>query len=139
MAGTITFTMVKPDATGKNYTGEILGMITNAGFVIKELKMVRLTRSQAEGFYAVHNQKPWFSELIDFITSGPVVAAILEKENAVEAFRTLIGATNPANAAEGTIRKKFATRTQENAIHCSDCDENAIIESNYFFSMLERF
>ena len=139
MAGTITFTMVKPDATGKNYTGEILGMITNAGFVIKELKMVRLTRSQAEGFYAVHNQKPWFSELIDFITSGPVVAAILEKENAVEDFRTLIGATNPANAVEGTIRKKYATKTQENAVHGSDSDENAILESNYFFSMLERF
>jgi nucleoside-diphosphate kinase len=138
MSGNITFTMVKPDATSKNYTGEILSMITKAGFQISAIKMVQLTRPQAEGFYAIHNQKPWFGELIDFMTSGPVVAAILKKENAVETYRTLIGSTNPANAAEGTIRKKYASAIQENAVHGSDSDENAIIESDYFFSKLER-
>jgi nucleoside-diphosphate kinase len=138
MTGNITFTMVKPDATAKNSTGEILSIITKAGFQILAIKNVHLSRAQAEGFYAVHNQKPWFSELIDFMTSGQVVAAILKKENAVESYRTLIGSTNPANAAEGTIRKKFATGVQENAVHGSDSDENAIIESDYFFSKLER-
>ena len=139
MAGTTTFTMIKPDATGKNYTGEIFAMITKAGFKIKAMKMLKLTKNQAVGFYAVHSQKPWFSELSDFITSGPVVAAILEKENAVESYRALIGSTNPANAADGTIRKKYANTTQENAVHGSDSDENAIIECDYFFSKLERF
>ena len=138
MAGSITFTMIKPDATSKNYAGEILAMITQAGFQIGAIKKVRLSRSQAEGFYAIHSQKPWFNELIDFMTSGNVVAAILKKENAVEAYRELIGSTNPANAAEGTIRKKFATAIQENAVHGSDSDENAITECDYFFSKLER-
>lgn len=139
MAGNITFTMIKPDATGKNHTGEILGMITKAGFRIHAMKFTKLSRQQAEGFYAVHNQKPFFGELVEFMTSGPVVAALLEKENAVESFRTLIGSTNPANAAEGTIRKIYGSAIQENAVHGSDCDENAIIESDYFFSKLERF
>ncbi|HEY9122974.1 MAG TPA: nucleoside-diphosphate kinase [Bacteroidales bacterium] len=139
MAGNITFTMIKPDATARNLSGEILAMITKAGFKVKALKMTRLSKAQAEGFYAVHREKSFFSELVEFITSGPVIAAILEKDNAVEAFRALIGATNPANAAEGSVRKLYGTGVQENAIHGSDCDENAIIETNYFFSQLERF
>ncbi len=139
MTGKITFTMIKPDATSKNLTGDILKIITNAGFKIRALKMIQLSKSQAEGFYAVHRDKPFFNDLVNFITSGPVVAAILEKDNAVEAFRNLIGATNPANAAEGTIRKLYASSVQENAIHGSDSDENAEIECNYFFSKLERF
>ncbi len=139
MAGNITFTMVKPDATGKNYTGEILSMITKAGFRILATKMVHLTRNQAEGFYAVHRERPFFNDLCNFMSSGPVVAAILQKENAVEDFRKLIGATNPANAEEGTVRKRFASSVQNNAVHGSDSDDNAIIESDYFFSKLERF
>ena len=139
MKGNITFTIIKPDATGRNLTGKILSMITEAGFTIRALKMTRLSKEQAEGFYAVHREKPFFNDLVKFMTSGPVVAAILEKENAVESFRELIGATNPANAAEGTIRKLFASSVQENAIHGSDSDENAQIEANYFFSQLERF
>lgn len=139
MAGNITFTMVKPDATGKNFTGEILGMITKAGFRILAMKMTKLSRAQAEGFYAVHKEKAFFNDLVNFMTSGPVVAVMLSKENAVESFRNLIGATNPANAAEGTVRKLYASGIQENAIHGSDSDENAIIECDYFFSKLERF
>lgn len=139
MAGNVTFTMVKPDATGKNYTGEILAMITQAGFKIKAMKMVWLSKTQAQGFYAVHKERPFFNDLVDFMSSGPVVAAILEKENAVEDFRKLIGATNPANAADGTVRKKYAESVQCNAVHGSDSDENAIIEGSYFFSQLERF
>ncbi len=139
MSGNLTFTMVKPDATGKNFTGEILAMITKAGFKISAVKMVHLTRKQAEGFYAVHRERPFFNDLCDFMSSGPVVAAILQKENAVEDFRKLIGATNPANAEEGTVRKKYASSMQNNAVHGSDSDENAIIESDYFFSKLERF
>lgn len=139
MKGNITFTMIKPDATGKNLTGKILAMITEAGFTIRALKMTRLSKEQAEGFYAIHRDRPFFNDLVKFMTSGPVVAAILEKENAVERFRELIGATNPANAAEGTIRKLFASSVQENAIHGSDSDENAQIEASYFFSQLERF
>jgi nucleoside-diphosphate kinase len=138
MSGNLTFTMVKPDATGKNFTGEILAMITKAGFKISAVKMVHLTRKQAEGFYAVHRERPFFNDLCDFMSSGPVVAAILQKENAVEDFRKLIGATNPANAEEGTVRKKYASSMQNNAVHGSDSDENAIIESDYFFSKLER-
>jgi nucleoside-diphosphate kinase len=139
MIGKITFTMVKPDATGNNKTGEILAMITKAGFKIRAIKMVKLSKTQAEGFYAVHKEKGFFDGLVSFMTSGPVVAALLEKENAVEDFRKLIGATNPANAAEGTVRKLYALSVQENAVHGSDSDENAIIESDYFFSKLERF
>ena len=139
MSGNITFTMVKPDATGKNYTGEILAMITKAGFRIKALKMVHLTLKQAQGFYAVHKERPFYGELCEFMSSGSVVAAILEKGNAVEDFRKLIGATNPANAEEGTVRKLYASSVQNNAVHGSDSDENANIEADYFFSKLERF
>ncbi len=134
-----TFTMIKPDATGKGHTGAILNDILAAGFSIKAMKWTRLTREQAGEFYAIHRERPFFGELVDFMSSGPIVAAILEKDNAVADFRTLIGATNPANAAEGTIRKKYAASVGENAVHGSDSDENAIIEGDFFFSKLERF
>ncbi|MBR2649162.1 MAG: nucleoside-diphosphate kinase [Sediminibacterium sp.] len=134
-----TFTMIKPDATGKGYTGAILDQIIKAGFSIKAMKWTRLTAEQAGLFYDIHRERPFFQELVDFMISGPIVAAILEKDNAVADFRTLIGATNPANAAEGTIRKLYAASVGENAVHGSDSDENAIIESDFFFSKLERF
>jgi nucleoside-diphosphate kinase len=134
-----TFTMIKPDATGKGYTGAILDQIIKAGFAIKAMKWTRLTAEQAGLFYDIHRERPFFQELVDFMISGPIVAAILEKDNAVADFRTLIGATNPANAAEGTIRKLYAASVGENAVHGSDSDENAIIESDFFFSKLERF
>ncbi len=134
-----TFTMVKPDATGKGYTGGILDMILQAGFTIKAMKWTRLTAEQAGEFYAVHKERPFYGELVTFMSSGPIVAAILEKENAVADFRALIGATNPANAEEGTIRKKYAASVGENAVHGSDSDENAQIEGDFFFSKLERF
>ncbi len=134
-----TFTMVKPDATSKGYTGAILDQIIKAGFSIKALKWTKLTKEQAGLFYDVHRERGFFGELVEFMSSGPIVAAILEKENAVEDFRTLIGATNPANAAEGTIRKLFAASIGENAVHGSDSDENAAIEGDFFFSKLERF
>jgi nucleoside-diphosphate kinase len=114
-------------------------MINEAGFVIKAMKMTRLTASQAGAFYAVHKERPFYGSLVEYMSSGPIVAAILEKENAVEDYRKLIGATNPENAAEGTIRKIYATNLQENAVHGSDSDENAIIESDFFFSKIERF
>lgn len=135
----ITFTMIKPDATSKGYTGAILDQIIKGGFSIKAMKWTKLTKEQAGAFYAVHKERPFYGELVDFMSSGQIVAAILEKENAVADFRTLIGATNPAEAAEGTIRKQFASSIGENAVHGSDSDENAIIESNFFFSQLERF
>jgi nucleoside-diphosphate kinase len=135
----ITFTMIKPDATGKSYTGAITDRILKAGFTIKAMKWTKLTREQAGAFYAVHKERPFYAELVEFMSSGPIVAAILEKENAVADFRKLIGATNPAQADEGTIRKDFAASVGENAVHGSDSDENAIIESNFFFSQLERF
>ncbi|MBN9298225.1 MAG: nucleoside-diphosphate kinase [Filimonas sp.] len=134
-----TFTMVKPDATSKGYTGAILDQIIKAGFSIKAMKWIKLTAEQAGEFYAVHKERPFYGELVEFMSSGPIVAAILEKENAVADFRTLIGATNPAQAEEGTIRKKFAASIGENAVHGSDSDENAIIEGDFFFSKLERF
>jgi len=133
-----TFTMVKPDAFGKGYTGGILDQIIGAGYKIVAMKMTSLSKEKAGEFYAVHAERPFYGELVDFMSSGPIVAAILEKENAVEDFRTLIGATNPANAAEGTIRKKYAASVGENAVHGSDSDENAKIEGDFFFSMLER-
>ena len=135
----ITFTMIKPDATGKSYTGAITDRILKAGFTIKAMKWTKLTKDQAGAFYAVHKERPFYPELVEFMSSGPIVAAILEKENAVADFRKLIGATNPAQADEGTIRKDFAASVGENAVHGSDSDENAIIESNFFFSQLERF
>ena len=134
-----TFTMVKPDATAKGYTGAILDMMLKAGFSIKAMKWTKLTAEQAGEFYAVHKERPFYGELVEFMSSGPIVAAILEKENAVADFRTLIGATNPANAEEGTIRKKYAASVGENAVHGSDSDENALIEGSFFFSGLERF
>lgn len=131
--------MIKPDATTKGYTGAILDQIIKGGFAIKALKWIHLTKEQAGEFYAVHKARPFYGELVDFMSSGPIVAAILEKENAVADFRTLIGATNPAEAAEGTIRKQFAANIGENAVHGSDSDENAAIEGSFFFSGLERF
>jgi len=131
--------MIKPDATGKSYTGAITDRILKAGFTIKAMKWTKLTKDQAGAFYAVHKERPFYPELVEFMSSGPIVAAILEKENAVADFRKLIGATNPAQADEGTIRKDFAASVGENAVHGSDSDENAIIESNFFFSQLERF
>lgn len=134
-----TFTMIKPDATSKGYTGAILDQIIKAGFKIKAMKWTNLTPTQAGQFYEIHKERPFYGELVEFMSSGPIVAAILEKENAVADFRTLIGATNPAQAAEGTIRKNFAASVGENAVHGSDSDENAQIEGNFFFSKLERY
>ena len=131
--------MIKPDATSKGYTGAILDMMVKAGFSIKAMKWIKLSAEQAGEFYAVHKERPFYGELVEFMSSGPIVAAILEKENAVADFRTLIGATNPANAEEGTIRKAYAASIGENAVHGSDSDENAAIEGDFFFSKLERF
>ena len=131
--------MIKPDAVRNGHIGGILNMIADAGFNIRAMKYIRMTPEQAGMFYEIHKERPFYGELVEFMSSGPIVAAILEKDNAVEAFRTLIGATNPAQAADGTIRKKYATSIGENAVHGSDSDENAIIESNFHFSKLERF
>lgn len=134
-----TFTMIKPDATSNGHTGGILQMINEAGFRIVAMKMTWLTEKKAGEFYAVHKERPFYGELVSFMSRGPITAAILEKDNAVEDFRKLIGATNPAQAEEGTIRKKYATSIGENAIHGSDSDENAKIEGDFFFSQLEQF
>jgi nucleoside-diphosphate kinase len=131
--------MIKPDATSKGYTGAILDQIIKAGFAVKAMKWIHLSPAQAGQFYEVHKERTFYGELVDFMSSGPIVAAILEKDNAVADFRTLIGATNPAQAEEGTIRKKYAASIGENAVHGSDSDENAAIEGNFFFSGLERF
>jgi nucleoside-diphosphate kinase len=135
----ITFTMIKPDATGKSHTGAIIDRFLKAGFAIKAMKWTKLTKEQAGAFYAVHKERPFYADLVEFMSSGPIVAAVLEKEMAVADFRKLIGATNPAQADEGTIRKDFAASVGENAVHGSDSDENAVIEGNFFFSDLERF
>ena len=134
-----TFTMIKPDATVKGYTGAILEKINGAGYRIVALKMLHLSAEKAGEFYAVHRERPFYGELVDFMSSGPIAAAILEKENAVEDFRILMGATNPAQAADGTIRKLYAASIGENAIHGSDSDANALIEGDFFFSKLEQF
>ncbi|SNR39100.1 nucleoside-diphosphate kinase [Lutibacter flavus] len=134
-----TFTMLKPDAVDKGYIGAILEKINAAGFKIIAMKMTRLTKAGAEEFYKIHKDRPFFGELVDYMTCGPIVSAILEKENAVEDFRVLIGATNPAEAAEGTIRKLYAESIGNNAIHGSDSDENAAIESAFHFSGREVF
>lgn len=139
MATNRTFTMVKPDAVEKNYIGAILEKINAAGFKIVAMKYTRLSAENAGKFYEVHKERPFYGELVEYMSSGPIVAAILEKDNAVADFRTLIGATNPAEAAEGTIRKLYAESISANAIHGSDSDENAAIEGNFFFSELERF
>lgn len=134
-----TFTMIKPDATEKGYTGAILEKINGAGFRIVALKMLHLSAEKAGEFYAVHRERPFYGELVEFMSRGPITAAILEKDNAVEDFRILIGATNPAQAADGTIRKLYAASIGENAIHGSDSDANALIEGDFFFSKLEQF
>jgi nucleoside-diphosphate kinase len=139
MAGNLTFPMIKPRAVENGHIGNVLAKIFEGGFKIKAMKYLRLTKEQAMAFYAVHKERPFFNDLTEFMSSGPIVAAILEKDNAVEDYRKLIGATNPAEAAEGTIRKLYATDIQANAVHGSDSDENAQIESNFFFSQLERF
>jgi nucleoside-diphosphate kinase len=139
MAGRITFTIVKPEAVAKEFTGHIFSMISSAGFHIASMKMIRMTREMAEKFYLVHKERPFYKDLVEFMSSGPVVVAVLEKENAVADYRTLIGATDPSKAAEGTIRRKYAESVQNNAVHGSDSDENAIIESDFFFAKNERF
>jgi nucleoside-diphosphate kinase len=134
-----TLTMIKPDAMKKGYAGGVLDMMIQGGFRVVALKQLQLTPEKAGEFYAVHKERPFYGELVEFMSSGPIIAAILEKENAVADFRKLIGATNPANAEEGTIRKKYASSVGENAVHGSDSDENAKIEGDFFFSALERF
>jgi nucleoside-diphosphate kinase len=131
--------MIKPDAVRNGHIGNILQMINNAGFRIVAMKYTRISLDQAGAFYEVHKERPFYGELTEFMSSGPIVAAILEKDNAVADFRTLIGATNPAQADEGTIRKLYATSIGENAVHGSDSDENAKIEGEFFFNGLERF
>lgn len=133
-----TFTMIKPDAFAAGHTGSIIQHIEAAGFKLIAMKLTRLSAEKAGEFYAVHKERPFYGELVEFMSSGPIVAAILEKENAVADFRTLIGATNPAQAADGTIRKLYAKSVGENAVHGSDSDENAAIEGNFFFSAFER-
>ena len=139
MATNVTFTMIKPDAVETNSIGPILSMINKAGFKIKAMKYMHLSREQAGNFYIVHKERPFYGELVDYMVSGPIVAAILEKENAVADFRKLIGATDPSKADEGTIRRLFAKSIAANAVHGSDSDENAAIEGDFFFSKLERF
>lgn len=134
-----TFTMIKPDAVQNGRIGAILEKITTAGFVIRGLKMTQISQREAEAFYDVHKERPFFRELVTFMTSGPIVAAVLEKENAVADFRALIGSTNPEEAAEGTIRKLFAESVGRNAIHGSDSDENADIECAFHFSSREIY
>lgn len=134
MATNRTFTMLKPDAVEAKNTGKIIDMIIEAGFEIKAMKLTHLNESEAKEFYAVHKERPFYGELVEYMTSGPIVAAILEKENAVADFRKLIGATDPTEAEEGTIRKKYAESKAKNAVHGSDSDENAEIESNFHFS-----
>ncbi len=134
-----TFTMIKPDAVENGHIGAILDKINKAGFRIVAMKMTQMTRRDAELFYAIHVERPFFNELVTFMTRGPIIAAILEKNNAVEDFRALIGATNPADAAEGTIRKLYATSLGENAVHGSDSDENATIEGNFHFPGSSQF
>ncbi len=131
--------MIKPDAVEKGSIGAILEKINSAGFKIVAMKFTQLSKGDAEKFYEIHNERPFFADLVQFMTRGPIVAAILEKENAVEDFRALIGATNPEEAAEGTIRKMFATSISENAVHGSDSDENAAIEGAFHFSGREIF
>ena len=139
MATNRTFTMIKPDAVENGHTGAILEKINTAGFRIVAMKKTQMTKNDAETFYAIHSERPFFDELVTFMTRGPIVAAILEKENAVEDFSTLKGATNPLEAAEGTIRKLYATSMGENAVHGSDSDENAAIEGKFHFSGREMF
>ncbi|MEL7003169.1 MAG: nucleoside-diphosphate kinase [Bacteroidota bacterium] len=139
MADNRTFTMIKPDAVGAGNTGAITKMIEEAGFKIIAMKKTKLSEERAGQFYEVHKERPFYNDLKKYMSSGPIIPMILEKDNAVADFRTLIGATNPKEAAEGTIRKLFAESIEANAIHGSDSDENAEIEGNFFFSNLEKF
>ncbi|MDB4324458.1 nucleoside-diphosphate kinase [Crocinitomicaceae bacterium] len=139
MATNKTFTMLKPDAVENGHVGNIIQMITDAGFKIKAMKYTRLSEDQAKKFYDVHAERPFYGELVEYMTSGPIFAAILEKENAVTDFRTLIGATDPSDAEEGTIRKAYAESKAKNAVHGSDSDENAQIEGEFHFSASEIF
>ena len=139
MQGDITFSIIKPNAVRTGKTGPILAMINEGGFEIAAMRMIKMTLSQAEAFYEVHKGKPFFEGLVEFMTSGPVVVMILRHENAVNEFRKLIGATDPANAEPGTIRKVFAVSVQMNAVHGSDSDENALREASFFFSGTDRF
>lgn len=139
MAGVKTFTMIKPDAFAEGNSGAIIKMIEEAGFSIKAMKLTRLSAEKAGAFYAVHKERPFYNDLVAYMSSGSIIAMILEKDNAVDDFRGLIGATNPADAAEGTIRKLFAKSIEANAIHGSDSDENAEIEGSFFFSVLEKY
>ncbi len=139
MAGNRTFTMIKPDAVRNGHIGAILNKICEGGFRIVAMKYTKLTAEKAGAFYAVHKERPFYQELVDFMSSGPIVAAVLEKDNAVEDFRKLIGATNPAEAEAGTIRALYATSIGENAVHGADSDENALIEGSFHFSQTEMF
>jgi len=139
MSGNITFTMIKPGAVRNGHIGAILNKINEGGFKIVALKYTQLSKEKAGEFYAVHKERPFYGELVDFMSSGPIVAAVLQGDNAVESFRTLIGATNPAEAAAGTIRAAYATSIGENAVHGSDSDENALIEANFHFSGTEMY
>lgn len=139
MSGNITFTMIKPAAVADGHTGAILAKIAEGGFRIAALRMLHLSKTQAETFYAVHKERPFFKSLVDSMSSGPIVAALLEKDNAVLDYRNYIGATNPADAAEGSIRKIYGKSVGDNAVHGSDSDENALIESNFFFKGMDKF
>ncbi len=139
MATNQTFTMIKPDGVRNGHMGKILNHIIEAGFTIKAMKYIHLTAETAGQFYAVHKERPFYKDLVDFMSSGPIVAAILEKDNAVEDFRKIIGATDPQKAEPGTIRNLYAKSIDANAVHGSDSDENAAIEGSFFFSQLERF
>ena len=132
-----TFAIIKPDAVAAGHTGQILGMIEKAGFRVRGLKMLRLSRQQAEGFYEVHKEKAFFSGLVAFMTEGPVVVMVLERDDAIKHWRELMGATNPEKAAEGTIRKKYARNIERNAVHGSDAPETAAVEIPFFFSLAE--
>ena len=139
MTGNITFTMIKPDAVASGHIGAILAQINKAGFEIIAMKYTKLSREKAGEFYEVHKERGFYSELVDFMSSGPIVAAVLRKDNAVEDFRTLIGATDPSKADSGTIRALYAKNIGENAVHGSDSDENALIESSFHFAQTEIF
>lgn len=132
-----TFSIIKPDAVARNLSGAILAMIQQKGLTVKAMKMIHMTRAQAEGFYAVHKERPFFNSLVEFMISGPVVCSILEGEDAITVYRDLMGATNPANAAEGTIRKIYAESIEANSVHGSDAPETAAYEMSYFFNALE--
>lgn len=139
MSGNITFTMIKPKAIANGNMGKIIDQIISGGFKVRALKYTRLSKEEAMKFYEVHKDRPFYNGLTDFMSSGPIIAAVLEKENAVKAYRDFIGSTNPAEAEEGTIRALYGTDIEGNAVHGSDSDENAIIESSFYFSERERF